>query len=112
VRFGQAGNVKDRARLQAVLLATCGDMGWRDIARLVDCARSSVQTWVATEQAGRLKVAKVNNTDEQGALAQQFGIQGRPTMQVFVGGKPVVQIVGAAGKKTILEKVESLTVAA
>ena len=65
---------------------------------------------IATEQAGKLKVAKVN-TDEQGELATQFGIQGLPTMLFFVGGKPVAQIVGAAGKKTILSKVESLATA-
>lgn len=66
---------------------------------------------IATEQVGKLKVAKVN-TDEQPDLAQQFGIQGLPTMLFFAGGKPVAQIVGAAGKKTILAKLESLTVAA
>jgi len=66
---------------------------------------------IATEQAGKLKVAKVN-TDEQGELATQFGIQGLPTMLFFVGGKPVAQIVGAAGKKTILAKLESITAAA
>ncbi len=65
---------------------------------------------IATEQAGKLKVAKVN-TDEQGELATQFGIQGLPTMLFFVSGKPVAQIVGAAGKKTILAKVESLATA-
>ncbi len=66
---------------------------------------------IATEQAGKLKVAKVN-TDEQGELATQFGIQGLPTMLFFLGGKPVAQIVGAAGKKTILAKVESLSAGA
>ena len=32
-------------------------------------------------------------------------------MLFFVSGKPVAQIVGAAGKKTILAKVESLATA-
>lgn len=49
-RFRQSDNVKDRARLQAVLLATRGDVGWRDIAALVGCAKSSVQTWLAKFQ--------------------------------------------------------------
>jgi len=53
-RFRQADNVKDRARLQAVLLATRGDVGWRDIAHMVGCAKSSVQTWIANYQAGGL----------------------------------------------------------
>jgi thioredoxin 1 len=66
---------------------------------------------IATEQAGKLKVAKVN-TDEQPDLATEFGIQGLPTMLFFVGGKPVTQIVGAAGKKTILAKLESLSTTA
>lgn len=54
-RFRQTDNVKGRARLQAVLLATRGDVGWRDIAHMVGCARSSVQTWLANFQAGGLE---------------------------------------------------------
>ena len=46
-RFRESHNVKDRARLQAVLLATRGDVGWRDIARIVGCAVSTLQTWLA-----------------------------------------------------------------
>lgn len=65
---------------------------------------------IATEHAGKLKVAKIN-TDEQPGLATQFGIQGLPTMLFFASGKPVAQIVGAAGKKTILGQLESLSVA-
>ncbi|NBV25314.1 MAG: thioredoxin [Proteobacteria bacterium] len=66
---------------------------------------------IATEQTGKVKVAKLN-TDDLPDLAQQFSIQGLPTMLFFVGGKPVGQIVGAAGKKTILGKLESLTTTA
>lgn len=51
-RFRQSDNVKDRARLQAVLLATRGNAGWRDIARMVGCAVSTLQEWIAKFEAG------------------------------------------------------------
>ena len=51
-RFRQSDNVKDRARLQAVLLATRGNVGWRDIAQMVGCAVSTLQDWMAKFEAG------------------------------------------------------------
>jgi thioredoxin 1 len=49
---------------------------------------------LAHEQAGTLKVAKVN-VDENPALARRYGVQGIPTMLVMVGGKELDRIVGA-----------------
>ena len=63
---------------------------------------------IAVEQAGKAKVAKVN-VDEQPALAARFRIQGLPTLLYFAQGEVRNQIVGAAGKKTILSKLEALT---
>jgi thioredoxin 1 len=49
---------------------------------------------IATEYAGKLIVAKVN-TDEHPQWAQQYGIQGIPTMLFFNKGSLVHQQVGA-----------------
>ena len=49
---------------------------------------------VATRQAGRALVIKVN-TDELSDLGQRFGIKSIPTMAVFSGGKEVARSSGA-----------------
>ena len=49
---------------------------------------------LASELAGRLRVAKVN-TDENPGLMQRFGIQGIPTMMIFQAGQPVDRWTGA-----------------
>ena len=49
---------------------------------------------IAEEFAGKLIVAKVN-TDEHPMRAQEFGVQGIPTMLFFTGGNLVHQQVGA-----------------
>jgi thioredoxin 1 len=62
---------------------------------------------IAADNDGKLVVAKVN-VDENPALAQKFGIRGIPTMLFFKGGSAVGQMVGAASKEMIQEKVNSL----
>lgn len=49
---------------------------------------------IAKEYAGKLLVAKVN-TDENPQWAQQYGVQGIPTMLFISGGKIVHRQVGA-----------------
>jgi thioredoxin 1 len=66
---------------------------------------------IATEQTGRVKVAKVN-VDENPELAARYGIQSLPTLLYFVGGEVRNQIIGAASKKTIISKLEMLAVVA
>jgi thioredoxin 1 len=66
---------------------------------------------IATEQSGRVKVAKVN-VDNNPTLAGRFGIQSIPTLLYFAGGKLRHQTVGAAGKKAIVAKLEELVGAA
>src|SRR5690349_1914329 len=66
---------------------------------------------IATEQAGRVKVAKVN-VDTNPALASRYGIQSIPTLLYFAGGELRHQVVGAASKKAIVSKLEGLAVAA
>ncbi len=66
---------------------------------------------IANEQAGRIKVAKVN-LDENPALAARFRIQSVPTLLYFAGGQLRQQTVGAVGKKRILDTLKGLMVAA
>lgn len=62
---------------------------------------------IAAEQAGRVKVAKVN-VDENPGLAARFGIQSIPTLLYFAGGQLQDQTVGFVGKRTIVSKLEKL----
>jgi putative thioredoxin len=60
---------------------------------------------VASEQAGKVKVVKVN-TDENQDLAQQFQIRGIPAVKLFRNGRVVDEFVGAqplAGVRAFLE---------
>ena|SRR5689334_2756334 len=52
---------------------------------------------IATEMAGKVKIAKVN-VDENPGIATQLGIRSIPTMMMFKGGKLAAQMVGAAPK--------------
>ena len=52
---------------------------------------------IATEMAGKIKIAKVN-IDENPGIASQLGIRSIPTMMVFKGGKLAAQKIGAAPK--------------
>jgi thioredoxin 1 len=66
---------------------------------------------IATEQAGRVKVAKVN-VDASPALAARFGIQSIPTLLYFADGEVRDQTIGAVGKRVIVGKLEKLAVPA
>jgi thioredoxin-like negative regulator of GroEL len=65
---------------------------------------------IATTNAGRIKVVKVN-VDEHPLLAQSWGIQAMPTLLYFVGGAVRGQTVGLTSKKNILIKLDSLLTA-
>ncbi len=56
---------------------------------------------IAQEQAGKIKVGKVN-VDEQMELATQFGITAIPTIIAFAGGKQVNQVVGVVPKEDLI----------
>ncbi len=62
---------------------------------------------IANDNAGKMKVAKVN-VDENQPLAQQYGIRGIPSLLFFKNGEPVDMIVGAAVKESIQEKIDGL----
>ena len=64
---------------------------------------------IATEQMGRVKVAKVD-VDANPVLAARFGIQSIPTLLYFADGEVKDKIVGAVGKRAILSKLEKFAV--
>ena len=60
---------------------------------------------LAEEKEGVLKVAKMD-VDNNPATASQYGIRSIPTLMVFKGGEVVDQIIGAASKSMIEQKLE------
>ena len=64
---------------------------------------------IATEQAGRVKIVKVD-VDSNPALAARFGIQSIPTLLYFAAGELRDKTIGAISKKVILSKMEQLAV--
>ncbi|HLT20776.1 MAG TPA: thioredoxin [Thermomicrobiales bacterium] len=59
---------------------------------------------IAEEQAGTLKVAKVNVDENQG-VASQLGIVSIPTMILYKDGQAVEKIIGAQPKQRILQAI-------
>jgi thioredoxin 1 len=66
---------------------------------------------IALEQAGRLKVTKVN-VDSNPGLAARFGIKSIPTLLYFAGGEVRGRTVGILSKRAIVAKLEQLAVPA
>ena len=58
---------------------------------------------LAVEYDGKLKIGKVD-VDNHQQIAMQYGIRSIPTLLIFKSGKVVEQIVGAAPKKSLIEK--------
>jgi thioredoxin 1 len=58
---------------------------------------------IATEQAGKLTVAKLNVDDNPGA-ARRFDVMSIPTLIVFQDGQPKKRLVGAKGKGQLLQE--------
>ena len=55
---------------------------------------------IAEEQAGKIKVGKVN-VDEQSGLAAQYGIASIPTIMVFQNGQVVNTAIGVRPKEQL-----------
>ena len=68
---------------------------------------SPVVEEIASEKAGVAKVAKVN-VDENQDLARRFKVQSIPLLLFFKNGQVADQMLGAANKKTLLNKLEAL----
>jgi thioredoxin 1 len=60
---------------------------------------------LATEYAGRLKVAKMD-VDHHQIVPQQYGIRSIPTLLIFKGGKVVGQLVGAAPRSKLEAEIQ------
>ena len=58
---------------------------------------------LAVEYEGKLKIGKVD-VDNHQQIAMQYGIRSIPTLLIFKSGKVVEQIIGAAPKKSLIEK--------
>ena len=61
---------------------------------------------IATEQAGKVKVAKLNVDDNPDA-ARRYEVMSIPTLILFVDGEPKKKIVGAKGKGQLLEELSA-----
>ena len=61
---------------------------------------------LAEENAGTVKIGKVNIDESQG-IAQQFGISSIPTLMVFKDGEPVETLVGMNPKSRIQEVLDA-----
>jgi len=66
---------------------------------------------LAVEQAGRVKIAKVD-VDSNPTLAARFGVQSIPTLLYFEGGELRDKSIGAISKKAILSKLAKFAVPA
>lgn len=63
---------------------------------------------IAKENAGKVRIAKVN-VDDSPALAARYGIRSIPAMLIFSGGELKETLVGAnTSKQTLLAKLTAL----
>jgi len=60
---------------------------------------------IATENAGKIRLAKLN-VDDAPAVAQRFNIMSIPTLMVFKDGEMKKRIVGAKGKGQLLQELD------
>ncbi|TNY35576.1 thioredoxin [Thermomonospora catenispora] len=60
---------------------------------------------LAAEYDGRLTIAKVN-ADENPATQAKAGVMGLPTLNLYVNGEVVEQIVGAKPKRVLVNALE------
>ena len=61
---------------------------------------------IATEQAGRVIIAKLN-IDEHPEAAQRFGVMSIPTLLLFKDGELAHRMVGAKGKMQLMADLDS-----
>jgi thioredoxin 1 len=62
---------------------------------------------LAEDFDGKATIAKVN-TDEEQDIAIKFGIRSIPTLLIFKDGEVADQMVGAASKQALADKIDAL----
>ena len=77
---------------------------WADWCRPCKMLSPTVDE-IARENAGKLKVVKLN-VDDNMNVPGKFNIRGIPTLLVFKGGQVAEQIVGAVPKEQIVKVLE------
>ena len=77
---------------------------WADWCRPCHMLSPTVEE-IAREQAGKLKVVKLN-VDENMNTPGKYNIRGIPTLLFFKGGQVADQVVGAVPKEQILKVIE------
>jgi thioredoxin 1 len=60
---------------------------------------------IATEQSGRIRIAKLN-VDEHPGIARRFDVMSIPTMILFKDGEPATRITGSRGKGQLMSELE------
>lgn len=60
---------------------------------------------LGTDYDGKVIVGKVD-VDEEGELAQRYGIMSIPTLILFKDGKPAAQMVGARPKAAVAQMID------
>ncbi|HWC32374.1 MAG TPA: thioredoxin [Actinomycetota bacterium] len=66
---------------------------------------SPVVEEIARENAGALKVAKLN-VDDNPRTAQKYGVMSIPTLMLFKDGEERARVIGARGKDQILKEIQ------
>ncbi len=61
---------------------------------------------IAREQAGKVRVVKVN-VDENPHSAAQFQVRSIPTLLIFRGGQAVDSVIGVAQKGVLIQKISA-----
>jgi thioredoxin 1 len=64
---------------------------------------------LASENAGKLTVAKLN-VDDNPQTAMRFGVQSIPTLLIFKDGEPQKRLIGAKGKRQLMAEIEEFLV--
>ncbi len=62
---------------------------------------------LASEYAGRIKIAKLN-VDENPMTASRYGIQSIPTMLLFKNGNQIDKLIGALPKQEIVRHLSTV----
>ena len=62
---------------------------------------------LSAEMGDKIKIGKLN-VDENGEVAQKYGIMSIPSLKVFKGGKVVKEFTGVQSKETLKEELNKI----